>query len=346
MCEGTVWLPVEVTMVGGRFLDAWQAGARQWRESSERAEAELLPVKDSWAVYRRWGRSRNSPQRSASPTARPSPRRTGRARPVHRPGDRAARFGLDEGDRLPQDRSQAPQCAGRPVREAGRIEQAAAQFEAASKLAGTTCRRSSTSATSGSWPGTTRTRSPCTSGPGTEMRRTRPRCSAWCGPMQPWGTTADARTAFEALVKLSTDLAKQYSYLQESASDSARAASRRSCGPWYGRKEKRDEPIGAGMPDRRGVVPFILVSCPNPLMDAVRAKVTSDEAKSIGSFGFTMAANAKVYRDIAGTVDEAARAISLVVPKWIPLRRASWRASVPGRLGDCERGRANERGDA
>ena len=40
------------------------------------------------------------------------------------------------------------------------------------------------------------------------------------------GNDSDARTAFEALVKLSPDLAKQYAYLQEPASDSARAASR------------------------------------------------------------------------------------------------------------------------
>ena len=49
--DKAVWLPVEVTLVGGRFIDAWQAGAKQWRESIAKGEAEFLPVKDSWSVY-------------------------------------------------------------------------------------------------------------------------------------------------------------------------------------------------------------------------------------------------------------------------------------------------------
>lgn len=49
--DGKVWLPVEVTMCGDRFLDAWQTGAREWREYDPKGQAEFLPVQASWQVY-------------------------------------------------------------------------------------------------------------------------------------------------------------------------------------------------------------------------------------------------------------------------------------------------------
>ena len=64
---------------------------------------------------------------------------------------------------------------------------------------------------------------------------------------------------------------------------------------------------------------LLLVSCPNPLMDAVKAKVARDEGKVITTFGFTMAENPKLYRDITGVVNETAHTIILSVPKWVPL---------------------------
>jgi tetratricopeptide (TPR) repeat protein len=45
------WLPLEVTMRDGDFLKAWDAGARQWRESLAKGAAELLPVKECWGKY-------------------------------------------------------------------------------------------------------------------------------------------------------------------------------------------------------------------------------------------------------------------------------------------------------
>jgi hypothetical protein len=64
---------------------------------------------------------------------------------------------------------------------------------------------------------------------------------------------------------------------------------------------------------------LLLAACPNPLMDAVKAKVARDEGKGIETFSFTMAKNPKLYRDVPGAVDASARTISLVVPKWVPL---------------------------
>jgi tetratricopeptide (TPR) repeat protein len=49
--DGSVWLPVEITMTASRFADAWQTGAQEWREYSAKGQAELLPVLSSWSVY-------------------------------------------------------------------------------------------------------------------------------------------------------------------------------------------------------------------------------------------------------------------------------------------------------
>jgi hypothetical protein len=49
--EGKVWLPVEVTMCGDRFVDAWQTGAREWREFQPLGQTEFLPVESSWQVF-------------------------------------------------------------------------------------------------------------------------------------------------------------------------------------------------------------------------------------------------------------------------------------------------------
>jgi hypothetical protein len=46
-----VWLPVEVTQVREDFVQAWAAGARQWRESSLRGDAELIPLAQAWQTY-------------------------------------------------------------------------------------------------------------------------------------------------------------------------------------------------------------------------------------------------------------------------------------------------------
>ena len=64
---------------------------------------------------------------------------------------------------------------------------------------------------------------------------------------------------------------------------------------------------------------LFLASCHNPLMNAVIAKVASDQAKTIGVFGFAAANNAKLYVDVNGIPDSSGHNISIQVPKWVPL---------------------------
>ena len=49
--DGETWLPVEITMVQNNFLEAWQAGARQWRENEAREQAGFYPVHAAWREY-------------------------------------------------------------------------------------------------------------------------------------------------------------------------------------------------------------------------------------------------------------------------------------------------------
>ncbi len=45
------WVPVEVTQIQRNFLEAWQAGAKEWRENSAREQAGFYPMHKSWLVY-------------------------------------------------------------------------------------------------------------------------------------------------------------------------------------------------------------------------------------------------------------------------------------------------------
>jgi tetratricopeptide (TPR) repeat protein len=49
--DGKAWIPLEVTMVQRRFLEAWSTGAREWRDNAARNAAKLLPMYLSWAEY-------------------------------------------------------------------------------------------------------------------------------------------------------------------------------------------------------------------------------------------------------------------------------------------------------
>ena len=44
------WIPLEVTESAG-FLQAWQDGAREWRENLSRNQAALYPLHDAWQLY-------------------------------------------------------------------------------------------------------------------------------------------------------------------------------------------------------------------------------------------------------------------------------------------------------
>jgi len=49
--EGKIWIPIEVTELKQGFLEAWQAGAREWKEYSAKNEAGFFPVFEAWKSY-------------------------------------------------------------------------------------------------------------------------------------------------------------------------------------------------------------------------------------------------------------------------------------------------------
>ncbi len=49
--NGTVWLPVEITVRNQGFLKAWQIGAKQWRENTAKEQSAFFPMHASWETY-------------------------------------------------------------------------------------------------------------------------------------------------------------------------------------------------------------------------------------------------------------------------------------------------------
>lgn len=49
--DGSVFVPVEVTVLDRGFMEAWTTGARQWREHSAAGAAGLFRTSDAWRVY-------------------------------------------------------------------------------------------------------------------------------------------------------------------------------------------------------------------------------------------------------------------------------------------------------
>ncbi|MEO6463123.1 MAG: hypothetical protein ABIP29_08610, partial [Candidatus Eisenbacteria bacterium] len=49
--EERVWIPVETTMIGKSFLDAWQEGAAIYRRWLPSADFRVVPVEEAWAEY-------------------------------------------------------------------------------------------------------------------------------------------------------------------------------------------------------------------------------------------------------------------------------------------------------
>jgi len=45
------WVPIEVTLVADGFLKAWQAGAKEWRDSTTAGGAGFFPVQEAWKLY-------------------------------------------------------------------------------------------------------------------------------------------------------------------------------------------------------------------------------------------------------------------------------------------------------
>lgn len=49
--RGKTWVPFESTALKYPFEEAWNKGAREWREYSETGQARFYPVHDSWQLY-------------------------------------------------------------------------------------------------------------------------------------------------------------------------------------------------------------------------------------------------------------------------------------------------------
>jgi tetratricopeptide (TPR) repeat protein len=45
------WVPVEITLVTDGFNEAWETGARQWREATAKDQAAFYPVREAWKYY-------------------------------------------------------------------------------------------------------------------------------------------------------------------------------------------------------------------------------------------------------------------------------------------------------
>lgn len=49
--ENRVWIPVEITMVGKNFFDAWKQGLREWQNAAGNGAAALIPVTEAWTSF-------------------------------------------------------------------------------------------------------------------------------------------------------------------------------------------------------------------------------------------------------------------------------------------------------
>jgi DNA-binding beta-propeller fold protein YncE len=50
--RGTVWIPLEMTMVGSSFTRAWQKGAEEYRDWSAKGKIEIIEVQKAWEEFR------------------------------------------------------------------------------------------------------------------------------------------------------------------------------------------------------------------------------------------------------------------------------------------------------
>lgn len=49
--DSTAWIPIEVTLRAGDFHQAWQEGAKEWRENSAREQASFYKLHEAWNLY-------------------------------------------------------------------------------------------------------------------------------------------------------------------------------------------------------------------------------------------------------------------------------------------------------
>jgi DNA-binding beta-propeller fold protein YncE len=50
--QGTVWIPLEMTMVGSSFTRAWQKGAEEYRDWSAKGKLETIDVNKAWELFK------------------------------------------------------------------------------------------------------------------------------------------------------------------------------------------------------------------------------------------------------------------------------------------------------
>ena len=49
--NGSVWVPVEATLMEEDFITAWIAGSRAWRENDLKGQTEFVPTSEAWQEY-------------------------------------------------------------------------------------------------------------------------------------------------------------------------------------------------------------------------------------------------------------------------------------------------------
>ncbi len=49
--DGEAWIPVEITLMTDGFMEAWETGARQWRDAESKGVANFYPVQGAWETY-------------------------------------------------------------------------------------------------------------------------------------------------------------------------------------------------------------------------------------------------------------------------------------------------------
>jgi hypothetical protein len=50
--DGKIWIPVETTMIGTTFAEAWAEGARKYHEYQAKDKLKVIPLKTAWAEYK------------------------------------------------------------------------------------------------------------------------------------------------------------------------------------------------------------------------------------------------------------------------------------------------------
>lgn len=50
--KGTLWIPVEATLIGSSFLKAWQEGAKQFKKWEKEKNIDIIDLRSAWNVYK------------------------------------------------------------------------------------------------------------------------------------------------------------------------------------------------------------------------------------------------------------------------------------------------------